>query len=68
VKVGAADVGAPGGVAAGSVAEAFELTAAHVFELNAIGTGGSGSVEVNGDAVASPDEETGLTGENGALS
>src|SRR5258708_7293170 len=67
VEVGAADVGAARGVAAGSVAQTFELTAAHVFELNAVGAGGSGSVKVDGYAVASPDEEAGLTGEDGAL-
>jgi hypothetical protein len=67
VEFGAADVGAAGGIAAGGVAQAFELTATHVFELNAIGAGSSSSVEVDGDAVAAPDEEAGLAGENGAL-
>src|SRR5260370_1863181 len=67
VKFGAADVGAAGGIAAGGVAQAFELAAAHVFELNAIGPGGGGSVEVDGDAVAAPEEEAGLAGEDGAV-
>ena len=67
VEFGAADVGAAGGVAAGGVAEAFELAAAHVFELDAVGAGGGGSVEVDGDAVAAPDEQAGLAGEDGAL-
>ena len=58
----ATDVGAAGGIAASGVAQAFELTAAHVFELNAIGPGGGGSIEVDGDTVAAPDEETCLTG------
>src|ERR1700712_5295834 len=66
VKFGSPDVGPAGGVAAGGIAEAFELTAAHVFELNAVGTGGGGSIEVNRDAVAAPDEEAGLSGEDGA--
>ena len=67
VKFGAADVGAAGGVAAGGVAETFELPPADVFELDAIGTGGGGSVEVDGNAVAAPDEEASLAGEDGAL-
>ena len=67
VKFGAADVGAAGGIAASGVAKAFELAFADVFELNAIGAGGGGSVEVDGDAVAAPDEEAGLAGEHGAL-
>src|SRR5438270_8845556 len=67
VEVGAADIGAAGGIAAGGVAQAFELTAAHVFELNAIGTGGGGSVEIDGDTVAAPDEEACLAGEDGTL-
>src|SRR4051812_17654247 len=67
VKVGAAYVGAAGGIAACGVAQAFELTATHIFELNAIGAGGGGSVEVDGDAVAAPDEEAGLAGEHGAF-
>ncbi len=67
VKLGAADVGAAGGIAAGCVAEAFELAAADIFEEDAVGTGGGGSVEVDGDAVAAPDLEAGLAGEDGAL-
>ena len=49
------------------VAEAFELALADVFELDTVGTGGGGSVEVDGYAVAAPDEEAGLAGEHGAL-
>ena len=67
VKFGASDIRAAGCVAAGGVAQSFELAAAYVFELNAIWAGGGGSVEVDGDAVAAPDEEAGLTGEHGAL-
>ena len=67
VEFGAADVGAAGGIAAGGVAEAFELALADVFELDAVGTGGGCSVEVDGDAVAAPDEEAGLAGEDGAV-
>jgi len=67
VKFGSADVGAAGCVAAGGIAEAFELTAAYVFELIAVGPGGGGSIEVDGDAVGAPDEVGGLAGENGAL-
>ena len=67
VKLGAADVGAAGGIAAGGVAQAFELTLADVFELDAVGAGGGGSVEVDGNTVAPPDLEAGLTGEHGAL-
>jgi hypothetical protein len=67
VKFGAADVGATGGVTAGGVAKAFELTFANVFEKDTIGTGGGCSVEVDGDAVAAPDEEAGLAGEDGTL-
>src|SRR5260370_34542684 len=46
VEFGAADVGAAGGVAASGVAKAFELTAAHVFKLDAVGPGGGGAIEV----------------------
>ena len=67
VKFGAADVGAAGSVAAGCVTETFELTLADIFELDAIGTGGCCSVEVDGNAVAAPDEKASLTGEDGAL-
>jgi hypothetical protein len=67
VELGAADVGAAGGVAEGGVAEALELAAANVFEEDAVGAGGSGSVEVDGDAVATPDEEASLSGEDGAV-
>jgi len=67
VKFGAADVGATGGIAAGRVAEAFELALADVFEQDAVGTGCGCSVEVDGNAVAAPDEEARLAGEDGAL-
>jgi len=67
VEFRATDVGAASGVAASGVAEAFELTLADVFELDAIGASGGGAVEVDGDAVTAPDEETGLAGEDGAL-
>jgi hypothetical protein len=67
VKLGSADVGAAGGVAAGGVTEAFELAFADVLQLHAVGAGGGGSVEVDGDAVATPDEQASLAGENGAL-
>ena len=67
VKFGAADIGAAGSVAAGGIAEAFELALADVFELDAVGTGGGGSVEVDGNAVAAPDEQACLAGEHGAL-
>jgi hypothetical protein len=68
VKIGTADVGAAAGIAAGSVAKAFELAAADVFEKDTVGAGGGSSVEVDGDAVATPDEKAGLAGEDGALS
>ena len=67
VELGASDVGAAGGVAASGVAKTFELAPADVFELDAVGAGGGGSVEVDGDAVASPDQQAGLAGEDGAL-
>ena len=62
VEFGAADIGPAGGVAADGVPEAFELTLADVFEVDAVGTGGGCSVEVDGDSVTSPDEEAGLAG------
>lgn len=67
VDFGAADVGAAGGVAEGGVAKAFELAAADIFEEDAVGAGGCGSVEVDRDTVAPPDKETGLAGEDGAV-
>jgi hypothetical protein len=67
VKFGAADVRAASGVTARSVAQAFELALPYVFELDAVGPGGCGSVEVDGHAVSTPDEESGLTREHGAL-
>ena len=67
VEFGAADVGTAGGIAAGGVAEAFELAVADVFELDTVGAGGGCSVEVDGYAVAAPDEEPGLAREHGAL-
>ncbi len=67
VEFGSADIGAAGGVTPGGVAEALELATADVFEQDAVGAGGCGSVEVDGDAVPAPDEETGLAGEEGAV-
>ena len=67
VKLRATDVGAAGSIAAGGVAETFELTATNIFEQNAVGAGGGCSVEVDGNTVAAPDEEASLTGEDGAL-
>ena len=67
VEFGAADVGTAGGIAERSIAEAFELTTADVFEKDAVGAGRGGSVEVDGDAIATPDEEAGLAGEDGAV-
>jgi hypothetical protein len=67
VELRAADVGAARGVAEGSVAETFKLAAANVFEEDAVGARGGGSVKVDGDAIATPDEETSLAGEDGAV-
>jgi hypothetical protein len=67
VEFGSADVWATRGVAANGIAEAFELTLTDVFEQDAIGAGGGGSVEVDGDTVTSPDEEAGLTRQDGAV-
>ena len=68
VKLGAADIGAACGIAAGGVAETFELALADVLELDAVGARGGGSVEVDGNTVATPDEEAGLASEDGAFS
>src|ERR1700743_1793708 len=54
VKFRAADVGPPSGVTASGVTETFELALADIFELNAIRTGGSGPVEVDGYAITTP--------------
>jgi hypothetical protein len=61
VELGATDVGAAGGVAPGGIAKALKLTLADVFELDAVGAGGGGSIEVDGDAITAPDEEACLT-------
>ena len=62
MEFGTADVGAAGGVALDGIAEALKLAAANIFKLDTVWPGGRGSVEVDGDAVATPDEEAGLTG------
>jgi hypothetical protein len=67
VELWAADVGATCGVAEGSVTEALELAAANIFEEDAVGAGSGCSVEVDGNAVAAPDKEAGLAGEDGAV-
>jgi len=67
VKFWAADVGAAGSIAACGIAETFELAAADIFEQDAVGARGGGSVEIDGNTVAAPDEEAGLTREDGAL-
>ena len=44
-----------------------EATRTTVFEADAVGPRGGSLVEVDGDAVAPPDFETGVAGEDGAL-
>ena len=61
VEFRAADVRAACCVAASRFAKTFKLTLADVFEKDAVRASGSGSVKVNGDAVTTPDEKTGLT-------
>ena len=67
MEFGATDVGAAGGIAAGSIAEAFELALANVFKLDTVGPGGGGSIEVDGNAITTPDQKASLAGEDGAL-
>src|SRR5580700_2178558 len=64
---GSADIGAAGRLAKHGVAEAFKLAAADLFQHGAIGTGGGGFVEIDGDLVAPPDLRAGLAGEQRAL-
>ena len=47
--------------------QAFELAAAHVFKIGAVGPGRRRLIEIDGNAEAPPDFEAGLAGQHDAL-
>jgi hypothetical protein len=55
VQLGVAEIGAAIGIGADFFAEAFELAAADVLQVDAVGAAGGGFVEVDGHVEAFPE-------------
>ena len=55
MHAGVAEIGTARGVGGDVGADAFELSAANVFQILALGSGGGGFVEIDGDLIPLPD-------------